>query len=291
MKLSLCVALVHNNNEDRNTYIRKSIDRLCHQIEHTCNLDKIEVSFQAVTKPHSDLMSFLRDLMYLKLSHNWRQYRLLNPLRSFYNLAGFLKRSLARYIFARQTTGQRWKKNSAIEVAVTDKHIRAWTQFLDTNADWLICFEDDAVFKEDSINNIEKLLSHLGNINCHKPIYIDLAGGCNLEDIQISKLLEKQDEYFRYYKKPVTNTACVYMMNRSLVYQFYSILTIKPWLRLIGVDWMMNNLFIHINDLVSTPDSGVVCMHADPTIFKHGTTTGDYVSWQANDLKSELRKL
>jgi hypothetical protein len=25
-------------------------------------------------------------------------------------------------------------------------------------------------------------------------------------------------------------------------------------------------------------------MHADPTILKHGTTTGDYVSWQAKVL-------
>jgi hypothetical protein len=40
---------------------------------------------------------------------------------------------------------------------------------------------------------------------------------------------------------------------------------------------MMNKLFI----LMASDGVEVDCMH-DPTVFKHGTTTGEYVSWQAN---------
>lgn len=164
---------------------------------------------------------------------------------------------------------------------MSDKHVRAWSAFLDTKADFIICFEDDAVFKENSISNIVELIGQLKGIDNHKPLYIDLAGGCDLKDIQINKLQEKQDKCFRYYKKPVTNTACVYLMNRSLVCEFHNIITRNPWIRLIGVDWMMNCLFINMSKNIKT-SCYVICQHADPTIFKHGTTTGEYVSWQAN---------
>jgi len=35
---------------------------------------------------------------------------------------------------------------------------------------------------------------------------------------------------------------------------------------------------------LTDPMEFVICMHASPTIFKHGTTTGEYVSWQAKGL-------
>lgn len=290
MKLSLCVALVHNRNQARNSYIRSYLDRLCNEIEHVCHVEKIEVSFQGAVEPHGSLMAFFRDLMYFRLGCKWNRYRLLSYVSTLYNLLGFLKRSLVKYIFARQTIGNHWKKNSAIEVAVTDKHIRVWSRFLDTNADWLLCFEDDAIFKNDSINNLEKLFGQLVDVNSYNSIYIDLAGGCDLNDMQIERLLEKQDEYFRYYKKPVTNTTCVYMMNRSLVSEFHRVLTRKPLIRLVGIDWMINNLFIHLNN-TGLNGRESICMHAAPTFFKHGTKTGDYVSWQEDSLKPEMRKL
>jgi len=102
-------------------------------------------------------------------------------------------------------------------------------------------------------------------------------GGCKLADLMIARLETSQDENYRYYKKPVTNTACAYLMSRELVTTFCATLTRRPWLRLVGIDWMMNSLFILWGERVSD----CICMHADPTIFKHGTTTGEYVSWQA----------
>lgn len=77
MKSSVCLALVHNNNEARNSYIRPQINNLLHQLEHTYDVRKIEVSFQNRIEPHSDLMAFFRDLMYFKLGCKWRHYRLV----------------------------------------------------------------------------------------------------------------------------------------------------------------------------------------------------------------------
>lgn len=83
---------------------------------------------------------------------------------------------------------------------------------------------------------------------------------------------------FAITKKPVTNTTCAYLISRELITKFNAILTTKPWLRLIAIDWMINSLFISMGKDVSR----VVCMHADPTVVNHGSKTGEYSSWQAN---------
>ena len=91
----------------------------------------------------------------------------------------------------------------------------------------------------------------------------------------IVRLETSKDESYRYYKNPVTNTACAHLMSRELVTAFCKTLTRRPWLRLVGVDWMINSIFILGEEQVSD----CICLHVDPTIFKHGTTTGEYVSW------------
>lgn len=158
---------------------------------------------------------------------------------------------------------------------VTDKHIRAWAAFLDAGGDFLICFEDDAVFKEDSIQRVADLLGTLAHKDPSSLVYVDLAGGCRLEELRIDKLESRRDASFRYYCKPVTNTACAYLLSRPLVAHFHDTLTRRPWLRLIGVDWMMNKLLM----LIEKGGIQCHCMHADPTIFKHGSTTGEYAPW------------
>lgn len=274
----VCIALIHNNNVQRNAYIRPQLEKISGGLEMYIASEKIEVSFQSEIKPHGTAMAFMRDVMYRKLDREWHRYRLLKPLNLVRDVVGFLKCSFIKYAAKRNGIGAQWKRNSAIEVTVTEKHVRAWGRFLDTDADFLICFEDDAVFKDDSVQKINELLDMLSRRNLDTPIYVDLAGGCMLDELKIGNLETGQDACFRFYSKPVTNTACAYLMSRQLVAVFHSTLTRRPWLRLIGIDWMMNGLFIHMaNDEVEC-----ICMHADPTIFKHGTTTGEYVSWQVN---------
>ncbi len=216
--------------------------------------------------------------MYRKLDREWHRYRLLKPCALLIDAAGFLKGSFVKYIVEPDRIGEPWQKRSAIEVMVTSKHVRAWGEFLDTDADFLICFEDDAVFRDDSVKKLNNLMTALDEKHTNTPCYIDLGGGCQLSDLKIGRLEESQDESYRYYSKPVTNTACSYLMNRQLVVTFYTILTKRPWLRLIGIDWMMNSLFVWM----ANEEVECVCIHAEPTIVKHGTTTGEYVSWQAN---------
>lgn len=277
-KVSLLVALIHNNNPERNAHIRPQLEKLLHSLEPFIDSKKIEVSFQTELQPHGTAMAFTRDVMYRHLDRRWHLYRLLKPLTLLRDFVGFVKGAFIKYVVERNSIGAFWRRNSAIEVIVTEKHVRAWGRFLDSGADFLLCFEDDAVFKDDSVQRIKDLLGILSQRNPGTRIYVDLAGGCKLDELKIVNLETGQDASFKHYSKPVTNTACGYLMNRQLAVAFHSILTRRPWLRLIGIDWMMNSLFIQMaNDGMKCD-----CMHAVPTIFKHGTTTGEYVSWQAN---------
>jgi hypothetical protein len=90
--------------------------------------------------------------------------------------------------------------------------------------------------KDDSNQRVADLLDTLSRRNLDSPVYVDLAGGCRLKELWIGKLEAGQDAYFRHYSRPVTNTACAYLMSRQLVTIFHEILTRRPWLRLIGTD-------------------------------------------------------
>lgn len=277
-EMSVFIALVHNNNMERNAYIRPQLDKMVDVMGNIIAFEKIEVSFQPEIKSHSIAMAFLRDLMYRKLDREWHKYRLLKPLMLVRDVVGFLKGSFIKYIVNGKSKNVSWLKNSAIEVIVTEKYIRAWGRFLDSSADFIICFEDDVVFKGDSINRIRDLLGLFAIKKIDDRINVDLAGGCKLDELRIDNLESSQVAFFKFYRKPVTNTACAYLMSRQLAVTFHTILTRKPWLRLLGIDWMMNGLFVTMeNERIES-----VCAHAVPTIFKHGTTTGEYVSWQTN---------
>jgi hypothetical protein len=268
---SITLALVHNNNAVRNAHIQPSLNELRARLAQAHAVSSIEVSAQAAIEPHGVPMALLRDAIYQLLDRGWRRYRRLPVQLLPLHVARFAWGSVRKYARGART----WRRNSAVETVVTDKHLRAWSAFLDTGGDYLICFEDDAVFKGDSIDRLVALLAEPNLVD--GPLYADLAGGCTREALQIHNLEVSWDGSFRHYSKPVTNTACAYLLSRPLAARFCEIVARRPWLRLIGIDWLMNTCLMHM----AADGVRCACFHADPTIFKHGTTTGEYVSWQA----------
>lgn len=169
--MKICFALIHNNNAQRNAYIQPRLEELSTSLAEKWPTRMIEVSAQPEIRPHGLPMAFLRDVMYELLDRDWQRYRFLRS-RTFRGTLVFLLRSYRKY-----KQGGGWKRSSFIETAVTDKHIRAWSAFLDSDADFLLCFEDDAVFKEDSVQRVHDLIEMLTHRTGNGPIYVDLAGG------------------------------------------------------------------------------------------------------------------
>jgi hypothetical protein len=270
-KKSIIIALIHNNHVKRNSYLLPLLEKLQATLSKQFDVTLIKTTYKPVIKPHTRSMAFLRDIIFQKLNRAWLRYKLQKPpflMRHILFLFKFFIKT------KRYAQGSSWLRSSAVEMVVADNHIRAWQIFLDMGGDFLICFEDDIVFRDDSIRRVNDLLDFITINNENKLTYIDLAGGCAPEDLKIDKLESHRDNFFKYYNKPVTNTACGYLLSRPLADRFVDLLLRRPQLRLIGIDWMINSLFI----LLIKSGTHCDCMHSQPTIFKHGSMTGEYES-------------
>jgi hypothetical protein len=274
---SVCLALIHNNNAQRYGYIHPALEQLRVGLSQSFTTTVIEVSFQPEIRPHSKLMTLYREVMYRRLGREWSRYRILKVRLLPLEVLDSFREYFFKYVspWGRSALAEK-KRISFRETAVTNKHIHAWNAFLESGAEFFICFEDDAVFKEDSSNRVNELLVNLSQRSPSSRIYVDLAGGCEYSALKIDNLETGRDGSFRYYCKPVTNTACCYLLSRPLAKYFIEMVIRRPWLRLIGVDWLMNKLFI----LAAEDGVECTCMHASPTIFKHGSVTGEYTPWQ-----------
>ena len=276
-KINICFALIHNNDIERNGYLRPLLFELRNSIQENFEVTQIEVSNQSEFIPQAISIVIFKSFIYEKLDREWYRYRKIKPGNILLVAPYFIMENIMKYIFKRNI-GTLWNRRSFVETIITDKHIRVWNAFIETNCDYLFCFEDDVIFLNDSTKRICDLMDVLLNNMLKHFAYVDLAGGCVLADLRISFLETHREGGFRYYSKPVTNTTCSYLLSKPLVSVFLGQLIKRPWLRLIAIDWMINKLFM----LIVKNKVECLCMHADPTIFKHGTTTGSYTSWKCS---------
>lgn len=272
---SLTIVLVHNCQADRLEYARPAIQEFIAGLDAGIKVASSEISWQPSITPHRRFVAFVRQLMYRKLARDWSRYR--NDPRGQTGLGwfSFLWRTLRKYTFRKQWV-QAWCRRSAIEMYVTSKHIRAWEVFVESGADYLVVLEDDVFFCEDSAKRFNEAVLPVLEKSSDRAVYIDLAGGLAQCELKIELLESSRDGEAIHYSKPVTNTACAYLVNRKLVQSFLAAIIETPGLRMIGIDWLMNRLFMAL----VAGRTQIVCVHYNPTIFLHGSLTGQYVSWQ-----------
>jgi hypothetical protein len=162
-------------------------------------------------------------------------------------------------------------RSAAIERLVTEKHLRAWTSFVDGTDDILIAFEDDAGFLPTSGDRLAALLS--GQVQTDVAAYIDLAGGFPLRKIVDPGRAARVAAGVVRFDVPFGNTTAGYLATRPLVEMMLREVTWQPELRHAGADWLVNELLMRVHSR-----QPVVCLHADPPIFTHGTFTGAFES-------------
>lgn len=270
--IKLCIALIHNENKYRNSYIRPRLNTLKKELSNDFETEIFEISKEPEVIPNGTFITLLTKFYYWKISREWIRYRELSPRIIFLDVVALIRLLILTFIHRK-----RENTRCVNDLFVTDKHVRAWNNFLEKEADFLICFEDDAVFHKDSISKLKTFLREIKK-NKNKPIYLDFAGGCDFKTLGVDKLEFKRDKYHRYYRKPVTNTVCSYMLSRPSA-QIISLSLLKhPWLRLIAPDWLLNKIFI-----LTLIKYTYICYHAYPTIFNHGSITGDYPSLHLKD--------
>lgn len=273
--ISVMICLVHNNDKYRLDAIRPNIELLSTTLSKKYNVEKKEISYQSKITPHNLWLCVAKDLTQRRLERQWCHYRLISPptlLRHVqYLLALFIK-----YVGFNKDMRRRIQRSSAIETIVSDKHIRSWNLFNESKCDFIIVFEDDAVFDRNSIDKLIMCMERVSPTSKEDMyLYVDLAGGCSITDLKISNLSLGVLNGIIDYKKPVTNTACGYLVNRVLIERFIYLITKRPSYRLIAVDWMMNKLLIESDGVLPTQ-----CFHFDPPALEHGSVTGKFQAWK-----------
>lgn len=270
---SLCLALVHNNDAARNALIRPALSELGERLGLSRQVTSLEVSWQPALAPSSTAIAFARDAICKLVERPWLQYRLSKP-RSALVSARKVTTLAINYLTNKRGVRETRRRCGAIEEIVTDKHIRAWDRFIESRSEILVVFEDDAVLSSDSCERILPALEAAAQAS--GPLYADLAGGLPRSVLNAAALEERVEGALIYYKKPLTNTACVYLMNRQMVEECRAIVFRSPWLRLVSIDLMMNQLFVELEK------QGIRsrCFHAVPAIFNHGSFTGEFQAWQ-----------
>jgi hypothetical protein len=243
MKKSILLTLIHNNNEGRNIITRAGIVRFKNYLTPFYTINLNEVAYQAEIAPLRKKMTLFRRVIYLYLECQWSIYRKarlsilrhlsLGPLK-----IGWFLLPQNKVIF------QQLMRSSAIEIALSDKHVRAWDLFLESGLEYLVVFEDDAVFKDNMFEVFESHLRHIENRVGDDGLYIDIGAGLPMEFLRVDKLTISNQLGIVKFKKPVTNTTCAYLINKTLAEKLKKLVMLNPWLRLIGSDWMLNKLFI-----------------------------------------------
>jgi hypothetical protein len=173
---------------------------------------------------------------------------------------------------------ERFRRVGAVEMIVTAKHIAAWREFLDSEGDYLIMMESDAVFLLDSETRMRRCLATVSPPD--RLLYIDLAGGFRRNVLNVEHIISYERDGFTYFDLPATNTACVYLLSRAAVRSFCTTLGRLPYLRWIGIDWMINAIMMeHVKQ-----GWQISCMHANPPIFRHGSFAGQYNTWKRHNI-------
>lgn len=211
------------------------------------------------------IKEFRQYLLRVRFSIYLKNYReaVREALYFFYFLRRLLRKGAAGYI-----------QQSSIEILVTDKHIRLWQKFTQSDSQFLIIFEDDVCESEHSIDRFRTQVMPIIP-NGSEEIYIDLAGGLSGLDLKNPAIIKLVNNNSTQWARPITNTACAYGISKSLCEKFLRLIIKNPHYRLLPIDWLMNQMFIDLKR------SKIECIHFNPPVFVHGSTSGNFKSWQS----------
>jgi len=261
----ISIAIIHNRDPVRLAHILPAARSLVKHVGGSV----FEVCEQPAVKPHGVLFVLYKWTLFSKLARDWERYRGVKQRG--------LMRSLADYaVLVARKVKRRHRVISAVESIIISKHVSAWRSFLTGGADYLVVLEDDATVVDNSIDRFRALLELLNSRDPGRLLYVDLAGGFDIDGLRVSPLIEGRQNGYIYFEKLVTNTTCGYLICRETARRFCEIMASRPWFRHTPIDWLINAIGMR----ACAEGNMFDCRHADPPIFRHGSLMNLYTSWQ-----------
>jgi|688.fasta_scaffold14784_5 hypothetical protein len=262
----ILIALIHNNNQERMASCREVVRYL--QSELSASQHKVQVKEFWEQEPiqTASRLSWLKArLRAARSQYVYTRFHLQQAPRFWLPyLLGSL--DVIQVLSCTKKKLRFWE----VEKIVTRKHISAWNA--GSEFDFTIVVEDDAVVGKD-LNLLAPILlmEVTRSIESGSATYLDIAGGYPL-DLIATKHSIVQDGFVSA-TIVFTNTACVYGFNRFLAKAMSDAVTRAPKMRELGVDFLMNALFLEISNSSSR------CVHFTMDAIRHGSMDGKYKSW------------
>jgi hypothetical protein len=144
------------------------------------------------------------------------------------------------------------------DVSLILKHREAWNRLAESDAVYGVIAEDDIIFNDRSLIDLQQLIRELP----HGAEYIDIAGGAGFFPRADNKLVNK-----RFYEidPPKTRTTCAAILTRSFARK---LIDLNAPICL-GIDWTLNWAFAQLRTKV---------YWVEPTVFGHGSMMRIYES-------------
>jgi hypothetical protein len=146
------------------------------------------------------------------------------------------------------------------QLNLTGKHIFLWQDFLESDFDYLIVFEDDATSNQTPELSIATVFRYISTFE-PQPIFVNLIHQFNLRNQEIGSEYEKLNSLF-YFTKVFANTTGAYIINRQMAYYLFEAILVEPNLRVMGADWLIGLLARKI-----PADSKFICLNVEPTLY------------------------
>jgi hypothetical protein len=146
------------------------------------------------------------------------------------------------------------------QLNLTSKHIFLWQDFLESDFDYLIVFEDDATRNLTSELSVVTVFRYISTFE-NQPIFVNLIHQFNLRNQEIISEYEKPNAAF-YFTKVFANTTGAYIINRQMACYLFEAILVEPNLRVMGADWLIGLLARKI-----PIGSKLICLNVEPTMY------------------------
>ena len=271
--MRILLALIHNNNLSRLETARQTIQFVERELSklNPSSIDKREYHKQDPLAEISvgfwrRVQRFSNESQYLYL----RSY-LEMPIVKW--LPSLLLILVSQFIFFPNSKA---RIKIAVEQIVSNKHLQALSDGVDY--DFVLVFEDDAVLLEGGDPETGSTLRYLLREAYDTPgihTHIDFAGGFKLEDVAPAG--SRLDELGKCLSssKLFTNTACGYVLSRSLNRNLLERVESDTRLKWLGIDFLLNRVFLESGS--NFPSRSI---HLINSRVGHGSMTGEYSSWE-----------
>lgn len=193
-------------------------------------------------------------------------------MQIFYVKQKFLSkiRFLFEYLF---TTHNYFTEAESPELSLVLKHDLAIKKFVNSEKDFLLIMEDDAVVTDKSFTLLSNVMSQISHLEKNQPIYVDVGSGANIV-LPIWHGYSKK--IILNVKSGLTRTTLAYIINKK-----YADLWVKhnP-----STDFPKNLAAIDFFITAFNYTFAVKSYFSKISVFKHGSQIGKWVSYNISNL-------